>query len=422
MELRGWAEDQFGVLLAELPQQDNAEAVAERIIAAFERPFDVAEVSISVGVSIGIASSSETNRDPDRLRRHARLALYAAQSAGRFTYRLFDAALEHEIAAHQTLKARLREALGRHEMELHYQPVVELKGGRTIGFEALMRWNHPNRGIVMPGAFIPMAEETGLIVPLGQWVLREACRQAAQWPDPVWVAVNLSPLQLRDPRLVGVLAEALQSSGLPARRLELEITETALLRDDEATLSVLHALRRLGVRIALDDFGTGYASLSYLRSFPFDKIKIDRSFIQDLPHSDESAAIVRAVTSMGRSLGLTITAEGRGNPRTGRGSARARMRRGPGVLFWRGHGWGGDTGHAQWRVGWGRLLCQRVGSLPFEWGMEGSGSFLKKEPKNFFTPVWGGPICLGSSKHKRKSFLVPFLKKDLLPCYAGAPP
>jgi EAL domain-containing protein (putative c-di-GMP-specific phosphodiesterase class I) len=210
----------------------------------------------------------------------------------------------------QTLKAELRLALARGGFELHYQPILDLHTNRIVCFEALLRWRHPERGFISPTEFIPVAEETGLVVPLGEWVLREACREAAGWPEDTSVAVNLSPVQFRSRELVRTVAEALAGSGLPPNRLELEITESVLLHDSEANVALLHALKRLGVRIAMDDFGTGYSSLSYLRLFPFDKIKIDRSFVSDLPGGGESGAIVRAVVGLGARLGVTITSEG----------------------------------------------------------------------------------------------------------------
>jgi diguanylate cyclase (GGDEF)-like protein len=302
--------DEFAVLLTGLDHKRDAAALAERIIADFATPFALDGASFFCGTSIGIALSAGEAPDPDKMLKNADLALYAAKAAGRQTYRFFSADMAQHVAARQQLKSCLRGALERNEMSMHFQPVIELKSGRIGGFEGLLRWHSRDRGMVSPSVFIPIAEETGLIVEIGYFALQTACRQAATWPDPVWVAVNLSPVQFRDAGLFQAVAQALLMSGLPARRLELEITETALLRDDEATLATLHSLRDMGVRIALDDFGTGYASLSYLRSFPFDKIKIDRCFIRDLPGSRESAAIVRAMTSLGRGLGLTITAEG----------------------------------------------------------------------------------------------------------------
>jgi EAL domain-containing protein (putative c-di-GMP-specific phosphodiesterase class I) len=208
------------------------------------------------------------------------------------------------------MESDLRKALAAGEFELHYQPVVNLASNEVSGFEALVRWRHPEKGLVPPGAFIPLAEEIGLIVPLGEWAIREACATAAKWPGEVRIAVNLSPVQFRTPGLVQVVVSAIAASGLAADRLELEITENALLQDSEETLSTLYQLRALGVRIAMDDFGTGYSSLSYLQSFPFDKIKIDRSFVKDITDGVGSLNIVRAVTAMAQGLGMITTAEG----------------------------------------------------------------------------------------------------------------
>ena len=229
---------------------------------------------------------------------------------GRGTYRFFEPEMDDRLQARRALELDLRSALTAGEFELFYQPLLDLASNQICGFEALMRWHHPTRGLVSPAEFIPVAEEMGLIVPLGEWALRQACMEAAGWPGSVKVAVNLSPVQFKSSSLVQAVAEALDRSGLPARQLELEITESVLLQDNKATLAMLHDLRDLGVRIAMDDFGTGYSSLSYLRSFPFDKIKIDQSFVRDLCAKPDSIAIVRAVTGLGSSLGMMTTAEG----------------------------------------------------------------------------------------------------------------
>jgi EAL domain-containing protein (putative c-di-GMP-specific phosphodiesterase class I) len=218
--------------------------------------------------------------------------------------------MDAQMQERRRLELDLRKALIANEFELYYQPIVQIATGEVGGFEALIRWNHPERGLVMPGAFIPVAEEIGLIVPLGEWVLRKACMDAAAWPSKLSVAVNLSAAQFRNPMLALSVVSALGQSGLSASRLELEITETVLLQDDRAVLDTLHQIRDLGVRICMDDFGTGYSSLSYLRSFPFDKIKIDRSFVSELGKENDCVAIIRAVTRLGSSLGMTTTAEG----------------------------------------------------------------------------------------------------------------
>jgi diguanylate cyclase (GGDEF)-like protein/PAS domain S-box-containing protein len=302
--------DEFAVLVVGPAQEAEATSLATRIISEFAISFELAGLSLACGVSIGIALTKEGANDPDLLLKDADLALYSAKSAGRGTFRFFSTDLAEQAASRQDLKMRLQSALDDQEMAVHFQPVIDLKTSGIVGFEALLRWRPGSLQEVPPSVFIPVAEESGLIVKLGRWALMTACRQAACWPDPVWVAVNLSPVQFRDPGLVETVSAALQQAGLPAYRLELEITETALLRDDEGTIGLLNALRALGVRIALDDFGTGYASLTHLRSFAFDKIKIDRSFISDLPGGVESSAIVRAMTTLGRSLSMTITAEG----------------------------------------------------------------------------------------------------------------
>jgi EAL domain-containing protein (putative c-di-GMP-specific phosphodiesterase class I) len=218
--------------------------------------------------------------------------------------------MDAEMQARRALESGLRQALAEAEFTLHYQPIVNLKTGQIGSFEALLRWKHPTQGLIAPGDFIPVAEETGLIVPLGEWVIRQACRDAAAWPGHIGIAVNLSPVQLRSPNLVPTVAAALETSGLDPSRLELEITETIMIQDSASALVTLHELRALGTRISMDDFGTGYSSLSYLRKFPFDKIKIDRSFIHDMGDQSDSVAIVRAVSALGKSLGMTTTAEG----------------------------------------------------------------------------------------------------------------
>jgi predicted signal transduction protein with EAL and GGDEF domain len=265
---------------------------------------------VSIGVSIGIAVGPGDGEDCDRLLKSADMALYRAKSEGRGAYCFFEAEMDARLQARRRLEVDLRTALATNALTVHYQPLVDLAKGDVVGFEALVRWDHPDRGAVSPVEFIPIAEETGLVMPLGVFVLKKACKDAASWPGDVKIAVNLSPLQFRSGTLFADVKAALDDSGLAPERLELEITEALLLERSEPVLATLHALRVLGVRIAMDDFGTGYSSLSYLRSFPFDKIKIDRSFVQNLGHSVDSQAIVRAIVSLGSSLGITITAEG----------------------------------------------------------------------------------------------------------------
>jgi EAL domain-containing protein (putative c-di-GMP-specific phosphodiesterase class I) len=238
------------------------------------------------------------------------MALYRAKGDGRGTHRFFEREMDARLQARRLLELDIRKALAAGEFELNYQAQVNLARDEVSGFEALLRWHSRARGTVPPAEFIPLAEETGLIVPIGEWVIRAACAEAARWPHRVRIAVNLSPVQFRSRNLVATVVNALALSGLDPRRLELEITESVLLENTDATLATLHQLRNLGVRISMDDFGTGYSSLSYLRSFPFDKIKIDRSFTRDIESTADSAAIVRAVASLGTSLGIITTAEG----------------------------------------------------------------------------------------------------------------
>jgi predicted signal transduction protein with EAL and GGDEF domain len=238
------------------------------------------------------------------------MALYRAKAEGRNTYRFFEAEMDASMQARRLLELDLRKAPAQNEFELFYQPVVEARANKICSFEALIRWRHPKRGLVSPAEFIPLAEEIGLIKPMGTWVLKQACADAAHWPNNIKVAVNLSPVQFKCPSLVLDVIAALGSSGLDATRLELEITETVMLQDTETTLATLAQLKGLGVRLSMDDFGTGYSSLSYLRKFPFDKIKIDQSFIRDLSARSDSMAIVRAIVGLGNSLGIATTAEG----------------------------------------------------------------------------------------------------------------
>jgi diguanylate cyclase (GGDEF)-like protein/PAS domain S-box-containing protein len=302
--------DEFAVVLPGRSEEAAATALASRLVEVISAPYQIADHQIVIGVSIGISLSPEDGSDPDELLKNADLALYRAKADGRGTYRFFESGMDARAQARRLLEMDLRAALRRNEFEVHYQPIRDMARDQVVAFEALIRWNHPERGMIAPVSFIPLAEETGLIVPLGEFVLRVACADAATWPDDVCVAVNLSPVQFKNPNLVTTVFEALDASGLAAHRLELEITESVLLQNSETTLATLHELRARGVRISLDDFGTGYSSLSYLRSFPFDKIKIDRSFVAELATREDSMAIIRAVTGLGRSLGITTTAEG----------------------------------------------------------------------------------------------------------------
>jgi diguanylate cyclase (GGDEF)-like protein len=302
--------DEFAILQCGSAQPEGSTALAQRLLETLSAPYHVENHHVVIGTSIGIAIAPTDANGPDLLLQHADLALHRAKTEGRGTFRYFEAGMDARMQARRVLELDLRRALTNQELEVYYQPIIDVKTETVTGFEALVRWNHPTRGLVSPGEFIPLAEETGLVLPLDEWVLRRACRDAAQWPDHVRIAVNLSAAQFKSRGLTALIVNALTESRLPPNRLELEITESVLLQENEATLAMLNQLRLLGVRISMDDFGTGYSSLSYLRSFPFDKIKIDRSFISELPEKSDSLAIVRAVTGLGRSLSMTTTAEG----------------------------------------------------------------------------------------------------------------
>ena len=302
--------DEFALLQRDARDVADGKALAGRIVELMTQKMMIDGQAVHVGASVGVAFAPQDGDDPAVLLHNADLALYAAKADGKGTYRFFHPDLDARMKARRGLEVDLRKALAEDELVVHYQPLVEAQSGRVCGAEALVRWNHPERGLVSPGDFIPLAEETGLIIPLGEMVLRTACATAAQWPADLTVAVNLSPVQFRDRNLAATVRDILTETGLPASRLELEITEGVLLADETATLTILQELRRAGVRVSMDDFGTGYSSLSYLRRFPFDKIKIDRSFVQQLPCDPETAAIVRAIISMGACLGMAITVEG----------------------------------------------------------------------------------------------------------------
>jgi diguanylate cyclase (GGDEF)-like protein/PAS domain S-box-containing protein len=301
------AGDEFAIL-ARHAARDRIEGLAARIVATLAEPMLIEGIKIGIHVSVGIAiapceSAAEVMHRAD-------LALYRTKNEGRNGFRFYEAEMDAKVEARRALSADLRGALARGEFVLHYQPVVAAQSLKTMGFEALLRWRHPIHGLVPPATFIPIAEENACIVALGEWAIREACRVAASWPDDIKVAVNLSPIQLRYSDLCAIVASALDDSGLAARRLELEITESMLLEANAKLVNVLKQLQKMGVCLALDDFGTGYSSLSYLRNMPFDKIKIDKSFVQDLPNDNGCLAIIRAVIGLGGSLGMTITAEG----------------------------------------------------------------------------------------------------------------
>ena len=303
--------DEFAIVQV-LPSETppDVASFAARLIETLTAPYDLSGHQVVIGSSVGIALAPADGDEADLLMKNADLALYRAKADGGGVFRFFEPEMDARMQARRELELDLRKAIVNHEFELNYQPIIDVKTNKVTSCEALVRWLHPKRGRVPPGEFIPLAEETGLIVPLGEWILQKACADAASWPEQITIAVNLSPAQFKSRNLVPAVHKALEDSGLPAKRLELEITELVLLQDNEGAFSVLHQLRDLGIRIAMDDFGTGYSSLGYLRSFPFDKIKIDQSFIQDLPHREESLAIVRAVVGLGSSLGITTTAEG----------------------------------------------------------------------------------------------------------------
>jgi diguanylate cyclase (GGDEF)-like protein len=302
--------DEFVIVQAPIADPADATSLAQRIIRLMSEPYEIDGHQAVIGASIGIAVGPGDGLRPDRLLRNADLALYRAKGDGRGTFRFFEPAMDQQMQTRRIMERDLRKALPAGEFELYYQPVVNLASNEISGFEALIRWNHPEKGLVAPATFIPLAEEIGFIVPMGDWVIRQACATAARWPGDLHVAVNISAAQFRNPGLMQVIVGALAGSGLHPTRLEIEITETVLLQNKETTLAVLHQLRALGVRIAMDDFGTGYSSLTYLQCFPFDKIKIDRSFVKDITENASSLNIVRAIAALANGMGMTATAEG----------------------------------------------------------------------------------------------------------------
>jgi diguanylate cyclase (GGDEF)-like protein/PAS domain S-box-containing protein len=302
--------DEFAVIQPLATGPDAAGELASRLIAVVAAPYEVQGHEVVIGASIGIAIAPDDGETAEELLRNADMALYRAKGEGRGASHFFEPEMDRRIQARRSLELDLRKALANGEFELFYQPLINLGSNAVTGFEALLRWRHPERGMISPAEFIPLAEEIGLIVPLGEWVLRQACSEAATWPGEIKVAVNLSPAQFRSRGVVQAVMSALAHSRLPPQRLELEITESVLLGETEANLATLHRLREIGARISMDDFGTGYSSLSYLRSFPFDKIKIDRSFVRELAERLDCVAIVRAVAGLGASLGIATTAEG----------------------------------------------------------------------------------------------------------------
>ncbi len=303
--------DEFAILrIAAGEQRADAEHLARRLLAVIGAPYEIDGHNIVIGTSVGIAMAPHHGSGNEMLLKNADLALYRAKSNGRNSYRFFEAEMDREVQLRRTLEVDLNCAVANGEFEAHYQPLVNAEDGRICAVEALIRWHHPRHGMVGPNRFIPVAEESGLITAIDRWMLHRACRDATAWPADVRVAVNISPIEFRSGDLVEMIKEALEQSGLPATRLDLEITESVLLQKSERNLSILHRIKRLGVSIVLDDFGTGYSSLGYLRLFPFDKIKVDQSFVREMPYRTDCAAIVCAIANLGRELGIVTVAEG----------------------------------------------------------------------------------------------------------------
>ena len=302
--------DEFAIIMSQLQEPTNAAVLAKRIRDSIIRPYQINGHQIVIDISIGISIAPIDAMDTESLLKNADMALYGAKDDGRGTFRLFEPKMNTRMTSRRELEVDIRKGLTNNEFELYYQPLVTVNSEQVNTFEALIRWNHPTHGVVSPGDFIPIAEETGLIIPLGEWVLRTACKEAKKWPDHVKVAVNLSPAQLKNKDLLNRVKMALKEAGIKPQKLQLEITETVLLKNTFAILATLEELHRMGVQIALDDFGTGYSSLSYLRSFPFDKIKIDQSFVRDLSNGAEPLAIINAIAGLARCLNMISTAEG----------------------------------------------------------------------------------------------------------------
>lgn len=301
--------DEFAVICTNMDESGVSELI-RKLQAAIRAPYECLGHRLATDSSIGIAIAPKDGASLDELLKNADLAMYAAKAGGRRTYRFFEPSMEARIKERIQLEADLRQAILAGQLEVHYQPLVSLRNNAITGCEALVRWRHPTRGYISPAEFIPLAEERGLIVEIGEWVLKTACAEAATWPCEIKVAVNVSPVQFRSSTLSLHVISALAASGLAPRRLELEITEAVLISDDDIALNILHQLRSTGVRIALDDFGTGYSSLSYLQRFPFDKIKIDRCFVDNIDETEASSCIVRAVVSIAKARNMTTTAEG----------------------------------------------------------------------------------------------------------------
>jgi diguanylate cyclase (GGDEF)-like protein len=302
--------DEFAIVQTAVRNQAEITDLVTRLYHAIREPYEYLGHQLTADASIGVALAPQHGTNLDQILKNADLAMYAAKSAGRRTYRFFEPEMDAQIKARRLLEMDLRQAIAERALEVYYQPCVSLQDNEITGCEALLRWRHPERGMISPAEFVPIAEETGLINQLGEWALATACAEATTWPEDIKLAVNVSPVQFRSGTLALKIVAALAASGLPAHRLELEITEAVLIRDDDAALAILHQLRAIGVRIALDDFGTGYSSLSYLQRFPFDKIKIDRCFVNDIAEPDGSSSIVQAVVNIAAARHMTTTAEG----------------------------------------------------------------------------------------------------------------
>ncbi|MDP2804319.1 MAG: EAL domain-containing protein [Gallionellaceae bacterium] len=305
--------DEFVVLLPHLRDLHVIGGIAENIIEAFARPFEIDNFSINTTFSIGVSLYPDDSNDFDTLLKSADTALYQAKDSGRDTYRFFSEKMSIDAQEQLHLQGQLRNAVSQQQFLLHYQPQIDIGSGRMVGAEALVRWQHPELGLIPPGKFIPLAERSGLVIPMGEWVLHEACRQAQLWREsgqPLLMAVNISALQFKRGNLLETVANALKLSGLPAEYLELELTESILLQDVDAAISTLHSMKEMGVKLSIDDFGTGYSSLSYLKRLAVDKLKIDQSFVRDLTADADSAAIVQAIIQLGQTLKLTVIAEG----------------------------------------------------------------------------------------------------------------
>jgi diguanylate cyclase (GGDEF)-like protein len=301
--------DEFTVITPTGPQPATAKALEERLCAAFESDIEIGGNPMQVGLTVGVSIFPQDGADEATLVANADAALFRAKSEARGSIRFFEMSMDQQLREKRALQQDLRNAIARDELALHYQPQAHI-GGEITGFEALVRWHHPRFGLIAPGTFIPLAEETGIIISLGEWILRTACREAASWPRPLSIAINLSPVQFQRGDLAKLVHEILVETGLAPSRLELKITEGVLIGDFSGTVSMLRRLKNLGVRIAMDDFGTGYSSLSYLQSFPFDKIKIDQAFVANLGHSQQAVTIIRAVLALGRGLDVPVVAEG----------------------------------------------------------------------------------------------------------------